>query len=602
MAFFITFRGLNKMGSNFQTGLLMAIITFSFLICSGCEVENDDIEPYCPIVPEEDRSSLEDAVSVVADEDYSLPDWVQPEPYSGYIGHRDLPRPQGSMRIENWWTNWAELEPERGVYNWEYVENRLAAAAAGGYQLNLHILNLTYGGGDESRGIVVNQAVPDWVFEEFDLSEDDIINLGWEFDILIIPAWKVEIREAYNDLIRAFGERGYPQRPELASAYIHAFSPSRGEEFWMTQDALNTLERDHGFSPSVLDDWISARFAAYGEAFSGVTYKLAWVGKQGAWRYLNSGEYQDLALQLVHDAWDMGAGNRSSAVEFFDLWTREPALGQDTDDNGCLIVDESLPPMNSIRFFGDANEEYGEDWTWRFGSTAGDTHRYRFALLRTLQMRMRFLWTSEAAEMINPPLSNYVGMSLGKNVENSPDAWTYLRETPTTAFFSPAEVFRNFDRWLVQRDLPGGMTVPTQRTFREFNSGSSQRIGPDQWYDDVARRTDVASGNPYIFFDLDDRFEVNGPVQVKVEIMDDNEASWHLDYTNINHQVVSTEVFSNSGDGNVKTVTFEISQSSFLNGLDNGVDFRIACDGAENVTVRWVRVIRMNAPDVASGQ
>ncbi len=596
MARLFTHRTPPTKGSTIQSWLITAAITFSFFTCVGCEIESEEVDPYGSTPAQPRSSSVEDVVSVTTGEDYFLPEWVQPETYSGYIGPRDLPRPEGSMCIENWWTSWAALEPERGVYNWDLVEDRLSRAAAGGYQLNMHLMSLTYGGGDEDRGIVIDQKVPDWVFEEFDLTDDDIVNLGWEYDILIIPAWKAEIREAYNDLVRAFGERGYPQSPQLAAAYIHGVSPSRGEEFWMTQTALNVLENDHGFSTTVLDEWITSRFDAYGEAFTGVEHKLVWVGKQGAWRYVNSGEYEDLAMRLVQDAWDMGAGNRSSAVEYFDLWTNEPALGQDVDDNGYLLVDETIPPINSMRFFGDENEEYGPQWEWRFGSSAGDAHRYRFSLLRTLQMRMRFLWTNDVAEMINPPMSNYVGMCLGKTVENSPDAWTYLRETPTTSYHSPAEVFRNFERWLMQRDLPGGITVATQRTFREFNSGGSQSIGPDQWYDDVARRTDVSTGNPYIYFDLDDRFHVSGTVQIKVEILDDNQASWHLDYTNTNYDVVSTEIFTNQGDGGIKTVTFEIYHPSFLNGLDNGMDFRIACDGPDDVTVRWVRLVRIDTP------
>ena len=38
----------------------------------------------------------------------------------------------------------------------------------------------------------------------FNLIEEDIVNLGWEFDILIIPGWRPEIRTAFNDLIGTF--------------------------------------------------------------------------------------------------------------------------------------------------------------------------------------------------------------------------------------------------------------------------------------------------------------------------------------------------------------------------------------------------------------
>ena len=476
------------------------------------------------------------------------------------------------------------------------MEQRLAAAAAGGFQLNMHLQSITFGGGNEAQGIVVPRTVPDWVMDEFSLTEADLVNLGWEFDILVIPGWRPDIRAAFNDLIRAFGERGYPQSPQLASAYIMAISPSRGEEFWMTQPALDVLEQDHGFTPEVLDAWITSRFEAFGEAFAGVTHKLVWVGKQGPWLYVSNGRYADLALRLVHDAWAMGAGNRSSAIEYYNEWLNEPALGQNLDDQGYLHTDESLDPFNSVRYFGDENEEYGDSWTWRFGDRAGEPVRYRFSLLRALQMRMRFLWTSEAAEAINPPLSAYAAMSFGHTVETSADAWAYLRESPVSPHECRAGVIRNFERWLIQRDIPGGMTVPAQRTERDFNAGANYQGPRSTWYDDLARRTDVSNGSPYIFFDLDDRFQVSGPVEIKVEILDDSTAGWHLEYTRSNHELAATEVFQNTGDGSVKTVTFTIAEPSFVNGLDNGMDFRIVCDGPGDVTVRWVRLIRTEAP------
>lgn len=577
--------------------LSLAILLCSLLAGVGCEYGTEELDPYGTSTPPVMRNdSYENAITVVAGEDYSLPDWVEPEEYSGYVGAVDLPRPEGSMRVMNWYVSWKRLEPEQGQYDWDYVDRKLAAAATGGYQLNMHLQSITYGGGDPDRGIVVDCKVPDWVMGEFGLTEDDLINLGWEFDILVIPGWHPGIQEAFGEFLRAFGERGYPQSPQLASAYMHAISPSRGEEFWMTQEALDRLETYHGFSVSILDDWITSRFSAYEEAFSGVTHKLVWVGKQGAWRYVSNGRYEDLALRLVQDAWDMGAGNRSSAIEKYNLWLKEPALGQDVDEMGYQVVDENLPPLLSTRFFGDENEEYGDDWVGRYGSRTGDAQRYRFAMLRALQMRFRFLWTSEVAETINPDLSRYAALSFGKSVEDSPDAWAYLRESPVSTSFSPVGVVKNFERWLKQRDLPGGMTVATQRTFREFEAGGLHGSGPDQWYDDIARRTDITTGNPSIFFDLDDGFHSGGGVQIKVEILDDSEATWYVEYTNSNHQVSQTEYFRNLQDGAVKTVTFDIVNPEFLNGLPNGMDFRIVCDGPEDLTVRWVRVVKWDGP------
>jgi hypothetical protein len=186
-------------------------------------------------------------------------------------------------------------------------------------------------------------------------------------------------------------------------------------------------------------------------------------------------------------------------------------------------------------------------------------------------------------------------MSLGKTVETSPDAWAYLKESPVTTHESLVGVVKNFERWLQQRDLPGGMTVPAQRTFREFNAGGNYQGASSTWYDDLARRTDVASGNACIYFDLDDRFHAAGPVQIKVEILDNSSASWHLEYADGGSGLQRTPSFKNSHDGQLKTVTFEMADARFVNGLENGLDFQIVCEGPGDVTVRWVRLIRSDS-------
>jgi hypothetical protein len=579
---------MGTLGAGFLVPLLLSF-------CAGCEVvDNESANPNTPRSSTPRGSLTEMDVTVVLGEDYSLPEWAEPEPFSGYIGDHQLSRPEGSTPIQSWHVSWRDLEPERGQYNWAEVESRLAMAEAQGYKLNILLTSITHGGGNDDLGIGIESKVPDWVIEDFGLTEEHIIDLGWEFDQLIIPGWRYGIRTAFNDLVRAFGEQGFPQSPQLATCYILGISPSRGEEFWLTQEALDILESDHGFSVNVLDDWMTSRFEAFEEAFAGVTHKLAWVGKVESWRWVGEGRYLPLAQQLVEDAWAMGAGTRSSAIEKYNEWLIEGSMGQDVDEEGYLTVDESLPQFGSARYFGDENEEYGEEWVWRFGSMAGEAQRYRFSILRSLQMRMRFLWTSEAAESINPPLSRYCAMSLGKSVENSPDAWAYLRQTPVRAYFHSSGFVKNFERFLMQRDLPGGMTIPAQRTHREFDAGSNHNSSPDMWYDDIARRTDVASGNPYIYFDLDDRFEVEGSVIIKLEILDDSHAAWHLEYHDPNLGLVLTPEFANRADGQVKTVSFAIPEPFFDNGLDHGMDFRLNCSGPENVSVRWVRVVNLD--------
>ena len=531
------------------------------------------------------------SITVVEGEDYSLPAGAACEDFSGYVDHPTVTTADGGMPQRNWWTTWAELEPQRGQYDWAPVDAKLAAAAAGGYAVSLQLQSIVCGGGDPDRGITIPCAVPEWVFTEFRLEDDDRVPLGGEFGIEVIPGWREDIRTAFEEFIRAFGAAGYPQRPELGSAYVHAISPSRGEEFWLNNTALMVLESRDDYSPTILQGWLADRIATYASAFAGVEHKLAWVGMLGAWRYYG-GDYPDVALSLLHTAWDLGLGNRSSAVERYHLWLDEPALGLSLDDDGYIHVDETIPPIAGQRYFGDENEEYGDAWTWMHGDRAHEPLRYRLALLRALQTRLRFLWTSEAAETVNPPLSHYVRMSLGKTVTTSPDAWAYLKETPVNDFFTPAGVVRNFERWLVQRDVPGGLTAPAERTEHDYDAGYSPPDLVPPCFDYLARRTDLATGNTFIGFDLDDRFVVSGPVEIKVEIRDTAECTWHVTYVDADGVVTTTPSYPNVGDQKVWTVTFAIDDARFAGGLAWGQDFRIVSEGPGDVTVRWVRVVR----------
>jgi hypothetical protein len=100
------------------------------------------------------------------------------------------------------------------------------------------------------------------------------------------------------------------------------------------------------------------------------------------------------------------------------------------------------------------------------------------------------------------------------------------------------------------------------------------------------------TGNNSIFFELDDRFQTNGPVYIKVEFSDNSNASWYLEYTDTDSIVQSTPMVQNLNDGKTKTATFLVPDIRFGNWFDSGMDFRIVCAGPGDISIRWVRLIR----------
>jgi hypothetical protein len=527
--------------------------------------------------------------------DHALPDWVEAEDFAGYVDHPDHDQPGIGNAYRNWWTSWADLEPARGEYAWDRIEQRLAEAEAGGYRICLQLRNVVCGGGNADRGVTIPSAVPDWVFTEFGLGDDDIVDLGGDWGLEVIPAWRRDVSEAFCSFIRALGEQGFPQREALGAVYVHGISPSRGEEFWLDPHHVDILEAEAGLSAAVLEDWIVERLDAHAAAFGADVHKLAWVGLTEHWRY-SGADYADAAWNIVQHAWSLGAGNRASIVEKYHISLNEPALGQSIDDQGYLHTDESIPPLATVRYFGDENEEYGESWNWRYGGVEGEWQRYRLAMLRALQMQVRFLWTTAHAEELDPDLSTYARYAMGKTVATSPDAWCYLKESAVSTAVTPAGVVRNFERWLYQRDVPGGVTVPAERYDRAFNAGNILDGADGAFHDMVARRTDRANAEPCIYFDLDDRFVTSGPVAIKVEVVDADTTSWRLEYADQAGVLTSTDAYAGPGDGAVRTVTFTLDDARFAGDLPQGMDFRLACDGPNDVVVRWVRLVRTVRP------
>ena len=134
--------------------------------------------------------------------------------------------------------------------------------------------------------------------------------------------------------------------------------------------------------------------------------------------------------------------------------------------------------------------------------------------------------------------------------------------------------------------------MPAVKVNRVFDAGGAYNA-PSLWYDYTARRTDFISGNNYIYFALDDRFSVTGDVQIKVEILDNSNTSWHLEYTSNSGAAVSTSDVVNINDNQKKTYTFTLRNAVFTNQFSN-MDFRLVNTGPGDLTVSWVRLIRNN--------
>ena len=504
-------------------------------------------------------------------EDWSLPLWVKPAPYSGIQMGQELNTAQFPGHIQRAvHASWRETEPTEGNYDFSGVREKILKASEGGkYAVKLGLAASVW----ETRYF---QSLQDRTIKKTDIGTaprwlksygvpliEERPNKSIPFQVVNMDIYHPEYHQRYLKLIEAFGQSGIPQMKELDICYLHLVSGSRGEE---------------GSGPDVGDPnrkFYEERLQAWANAFKGVTHKLCLV----------SGKDADMKFALK-----LGMGQRNGFVEHYLLHAPNPALGQELDADNYLVVNESHPLIAENRASGDENEEYMSNHVERFGPIETFPHRYHEATLRMLQMRRNFAWAEFGSWFINPPLLHYLALELGKNAQTAPDAWCYLRES-VVKNGKQGQPVKNFECWLFQRDADGARTLATEKV--EVTSKMFE-FDPQHLYDLTARQTQTAKGQTLIRFGVDESFLTGGPhaVAVKITYLDRANAEWQLEYFTGENKTATRQV-SCGDSGTVKTATFILNDAYFPGLGYKGMDLQIRAVKGDAV-IRFVRVIKLN--------
>lgn len=507
-------------------------------------------------------------------EDWSLPPWVKPAPYSGIqINPKLVPEafPGRIQRAVH--ASWRAIEPTEGTFDFRGLSEDIRKTS----ENNKYAVKLGMGASvwetryfqslqDNSiRKLDVGTA-PRWL-KGYDIPIiEETPNASIPFQVVNMDIYHPEYHKRYLKLVEAFGKSGIPQMKELDICYVHLVSGSRGEE---------------GVGPAVDDPkrkLFEERLRAWADAFKGVTYKLCMVSSKEA--------DMELALKL-------GMGQRNGFVEHYMLHAPNTSLGQELDAEGYLVVNEKCPLIAENRASGDENEEYTVIHEKRFGPIESFPHRYHESTLRMLLMRRNFVWAESGPWLINPPLLHYLALELGKNVRTAPDAWCYLRES-TVKSGKRGQPVKNFERWLYQRDAEGARTEATAKVEVPSQMFEFDR---NHLYDMTARKTVSAQGQTLIRFGLDDAFlgDQQQAVAIKITYLDCGNATWQLEYTNASGSLATRPV--TCGDsGAVKTATFILKDVRFPGKGYTGMDFQIRALKGDAV-IRFVRLIKLAPGD-----
>jgi hypothetical protein len=504
-------------------------------------------------------------------EDWSLPPWVKPAPYSGIQISEKLVSDKFPARVQRAVrATWRETEPTEGTFDFRGVREEILKQSEGGKYavkmgLGASVWETRYFQSMQDRTPKKTDigTAPRWL-KGYDIPLiEEQPNKSIPFQVVNLDIYHPEYHQRYLKLVEAFGKSGIPQMKELDTCYLHLVSASRGEE---------------GSGPPVGDPkrkLYEERLQAWANAFKGITHKLCIV----------SGKEEDMKLALK-----LGMGQRNGFVEHFLLHAPNPALGQELDAEGYLVVNEKHPLIAENRASGDENEEYTSGHVERFGPIETFPHRYHESTLRMLQMRRNFVWAEGGPWLINPPLLHYLALELGKNARSAPDAWCYLRESVVKGG-KDGQTVKNFERWLFQRDADGARTLATEKVAVPPQMFEFDR---NHLHDLTARQTHTAKGQSLIRFGVDEAFLAGGPhaVAVKITYLDRANAEWQLEYFT-GAKLTATRPVTCGDSGAAKTITFILKDACFPGQGYTGLDLQLRALTGDAV-VRMVRVVKLN--------
>jgi hypothetical protein len=538
-------------------------------------------------VPDAVREPVVTLVSDAPGDDWTRPDWVRPTTNSGFFSERVSAMHHVDTRVVD--LTWRQLQPTRGTFS--------TTTAGRAQDMNLASYDTQLGRSEPFWMRLWASAVdwtPDWVVAECGLSP-----IGTDYDgQQHLPIWNdcywSRLVEVWREV---FIRRGLRSDPRLRFVYVP------GAFTWSEFDysMINSAVRNHGLTYETFAAWYARMLRELVNVMNGensdpsddYAYKLVFTGEDypyGPW-----GTRDDF---FARDAVAAGMGIRTGITEVFNNHLSEvPAYGTTIADDGHMVTNDSWMLFDGRRIAATENECFN-DCGFR---TDDPYYAVTMANLKALQLRMNWIYVVPRPSYLAEYAEHWewVRHELGKTASTAPDAWAMLREAEDRYWtgdrsrtWSTRPWVRNFERWLVQRDVaPDGLS----RRGSEVRTGV---LDPDNGTSYEGRITDHARGSDYLYFDLDDRFVAaqNGDVLVKVTYRDRGGASWRLEYPRGSGAVGQSPPVRNGNTGSLRTATFRLEGVVFDNSLRGGSDFRLYNGGGEDLEVRFVRVVRVLPP------
>ena len=515
-----------------------------------------------------------EGVSVSDGDDWTLPAYVRPAANSGYFSEEASADELVAVRSID--VSWRQIRPTR-----DGPIDRSSTGSAQGMSFDALDAQLAEPGDFWMRVFASGEEwAPEWVAEDC-----GVTTYGPDYDGQShLPIWDECVWGHLMDTYRSlFVDLGLAENPRLRFVYVPGAFTWAEFDYEMVTAGVESGDLDEATYLA----WYDHAWTDLVDLFGDNAHKLVFTGED--YPFGPFGEADDLlAVQAV----DAGMGIRTGITEPSNFHLSEaPAYGSAIQPNGHMVVDETLP-VHSGRFVVATENECFNDCGY---STSDPYYAVRQANLKALQLRMNWMYVvPEPSYMAEYPEHwDWVRLELGQTAETAPDAWAARRDAEDT-YWSEEEFprawndqpwVRNLERWIVQVDEPGSVA---HRTDVDTHVGELEEANGTAH---EGLSTAVSSGDTGFVFEVDERFAAGttGDAVLKVTFLDSGTGSFTVET-----DAGASAAVPRSGSGEWRTATIALPSGAVA---PDATRLRISlAEGADDLVVRFVRLVRLEAP------
>jgi cysteine-rich repeat protein len=604
-------------------------------VASFCPQEQSfQISPQC-------TTAEEIATPVIVEGfDWTIPDWMSPEPNTGY--YKDRASSGESDELRSLSLTWSQLNPAPGVFEMGASVLFYPSVNSPNQTQELQaLLNK-----DLSHWLRIYTAAvgwaPDWLSQSCPSTQpipydDDGVDVHfwpiWDscvwsklLDMYTVVFGSCEVVNGEGVGHCAYDSQGDPiagwglrEDPRMRYVYVPGAFRWAEYDFGIIERAeelgLVTQEEYVTWFEQHVIDLVSMMNGDPADPSDDYAWKLVFTGEDFPYSVPDSWN-ADTINHLPQYAVEMGMGIRNGISENHSSHHHHvPAYGASIDWNGQVTVNEDWVAYDGQRMLGTEQECFNGCGASLELEQPAVLEDLRYAVynanLVSLRSRMNWMYVSDGSfQDVFPEHWNWVRYNLGRRIDSADEGWAVLRDSRDRFFDRRVKVaphqwmrrpwVRNIERFVIQKEVcHGGITKNgTLRLEGDFWESDPTRVVNEE-----GRRTQRDAHQDFIYFEVSDRFHYgeSDTFQLKVTYVDQGNAEWWVEYTS-NGCLARTGAVTNQNSGGLKTVTFDLADATFDNALPEGTDFRIYNGGVEDIEVRMTRLLRTHEKDCGDGE